>query len=203
VLLGLFCVGAGFLAVKFVLQNALGYLHWDAARYGRYWPVRQWMLLHVVGGMVALLCGPLQLWSGLRGTAGRWHRWRGRLYATGVLAGCAGAFWIALTRPAFPGLGVALTALGAAWLATTLVAVVAIKRGDVEQHKQWMIRSYVVTFAFVTFRFWFDLPVLTSLSVPDRYAAIGWLCWVAPLMVTELILQARAHFASRPAAARA
>jgi hypothetical protein len=35
---------------------------------------------------------------------------------------------------------------------TSGLAFVAIKKQLYDQHKEWMIRSYVVTFAFVTFR---------------------------------------------------
>ena len=198
VLLGLLAAGAAGLAVKFVWQHAVGFLTWDAARYGRYWPVRHWMLMHVAAGLVALFCGPLQLGSGLRGAAGRAHRWRGRLYAAGVLIGTVAALSISLFRPTFPGLGPGLTMLAVAWISTTALAVVAIRRGHVELHKELMVRSYVLTCAFVAFRWWAELPILTSLKPPDRFAALGWLCWVVPLMVTELIRFARRIAAPAP-----
>ena len=37
------------------------------------------------------------------------------------------------------------------------MAFVAIRRKNLVQHKQWMVRSYVVTFAFVSFRLASDL----------------------------------------------
>ncbi len=42
--------------------------------------------------------------------------------------------------------------LGVVWLLTTGMAYVAIRRGQIAQHQEWMIRSYVTTFAFVLFR---------------------------------------------------
>jgi hypothetical protein len=38
------------------------------------------------------------------------------------------------------------------WVTTTTRAYLAIRRSLIDQHKEWMIRNYVVTFAFVTFR---------------------------------------------------
>lgn len=184
-------LGAAFFALKFVAEHALKFVHWDVAHYGRYWGVRGWIALHVTGGLVALLCGPLQLWSGLRGRTAKAHRVRGRIYMLGVLVGTAGALWIAIASPAFPALGLPLIGLAGAWVATTGLAWAAIVRGQVALHKELMIRSYVVTFAFVVFRFLADMPVLTSLPLPDRYVAIGWLCWTVPLGITEVILQAR------------
>jgi hypothetical protein len=42
--------------------------------------------------------------------------------------------------------------LACTWVVTTSMGYVAIRNRAVEQHREWMIRSYVVTFAFVTFR---------------------------------------------------
>jgi uncharacterized membrane protein len=187
----LLAAAAAVLAIKFIAEHALQFVHWDATHYGRYWGVRGWIALHVLGGLVALACGPFQLWSGLRGRTAGAHRLRGRVYAGAVVVGSIGGVWIAVTSPAFPALGPPLIALAAAWLGTTGLACAAIVRGDVTLHKELMIRSYVITFAFVFFRFLVELPVLTHMSVPDRYATIGWLCWTVPLMVTELVLQGR------------
>jgi uncharacterized membrane protein len=196
----LLAAAAAVLAVKFVAQNAVRFVHWDAAHYGRYWGMRGWIALHVLGGLVALACGPFQLWSGLRGRDPAWHRLRGRVYAMAVLVGSIGGVWIAVTSPLFPGFAPALIMLAAAWLTTTGLAWAAIVRGDVALHKELMIRSYVVTFAFVCFRFLADLPVLTHMAPPDRYVAIAWLCWTLPLLVTELILQGRRIVRAAPAA---
>jgi uncharacterized membrane protein len=187
----LLAAGAAGIALRFVIDDAFKYFHWDAAHFGRYWSVRGWLLLHVAGGLVALLSGPLQLWSGLRGRTGAGHRLRGKIYALGVLVGSVGGLWIAFNSPAFPALAPPLIMLAAAWIATTGLAIVAVRRGQVALHRELMVRSYVVTFAFVVFRFIADLPVLTHLSPPDRYATIGWLCWTLPLLVTEVILQGR------------
>ena len=187
----LLAAGATGLALWFLVQDALKYAHWDAAHYGRYWAMRGWLALHVVGGVVALLLGALQLWSGLRGRTGASHRVRGRIYGVAVLMGSIGGVWIAIASPAFPALAPPLIMLAAAWLATTGLAVAAIRRGHVALHRELMIRSYVVTFAFVFFRLLVELPVLTHMPPPDRYATIGWLCWTLPLLVTELILQGR------------
>jgi Predicted membrane protein (DUF2306) len=42
--------------------------------------------------------------------------------------------------------------LAFAWITTASMAYISVMRGRILQHKEWMIRSYVVTFAFVTFR---------------------------------------------------
>ena len=63
-------------------------------------------------------------------------------------------------RPDKPrGFGVALWALVAAWWTTVGMAFLAIRRRRIPAHREWMIRGSVVTFAFVAFRGWVDLPI--------------------------------------------
>ena len=70
------------------------------------------------------------------------------------------------------------------------MAYLAIRNGQIEIHKEWVIRSYVVTYGFVNFRWIVGLPVLAGLGV-ERLATAGWLCWTIPLVFTELVLQWR------------
>jgi hypothetical protein len=79
------------------------------------------------------------------------------------------------------------------------MAFVAIKRQLYDQHKEWMIRSYVVTTAFVTFRIAF--PVLQNSGLADMGAAAAvsaWGCWALPLLMTEVVLQGRKILAVKP-----
>ncbi|HMB73787.1 MAG TPA: hypothetical protein VKQ06_09465, partial [Gammaproteobacteria bacterium] len=48
----------------FVLTDVIKYFLWSEASYGYYWQFRLPLLLHVVGGLVALVIGVFQLWSG-------------------------------------------------------------------------------------------------------------------------------------------
>ena len=94
--------------------------------------------------------------------------------------------------------GMGLAGLAVAWLATTGMAFVAIRRKNITQHKQWMTRSYVVTFAFVTFRLVDDMMRGAKL-MPDEQldAFLAWSCWAVPLLFTELIIQSREVFRKR------
>jgi uncharacterized membrane protein YozB (DUF420 family) len=70
------------------------------------------------------------------------------------------------------------------------MAFVAIRRRAIEQHRQWMIRSYIVTFAFVTFRL--ASKWLTAFHVApedDIFTMLAWACWAVPLLVAEPLLQ--------------
>jgi len=61
-----------------------------------------------------------------------------------------------------------------------------------------MIRSYVVTTAFVTFRLLFEILGRIGIgTVGERLTAVAWICWTVPLLVTEALLQGRKILASR------
>jgi len=120
------------------------------------------LITHIGGGIVALISGTLQLWIGFRQRAMRLHRWTGRVYLAAAAVGIVGAFLMAVyTTPR--SFGIPLMGLATAWILTTGVAWAAIVRRKVVLHKEWMIRSYLVAFAFVTFRFITDLlPGVTA-----------------------------------------
>jgi len=175
------------------------YLHYNEAAFTdpnlgepNFWALRGWLLMHMTGGMVALLTGPWQFWTGFRARFARLHRWTGRLFLSGVAIGSIGAFRIAVVDSAGWAFGFALFALALAWVITASVALYAILSGRIEIHKEWMVRTYVVTFAFVTFRLLNDFSPLSRLQPDsDRLVTIAWACWVIPLLVTEVILQLR------------
>jgi hypothetical protein len=54
-----------------------------------------------------------------------------------------------------------------------------------------MMRSYAVTFAFVTFRFGVDALISQGLQPGDAQAIMAWACWSLPLLLLEPLLQFR------------
>jgi hypothetical protein len=179
------------LGARYLINDAIPFLtDISSDQFGRYWPRRVWLLTHIVGSGLALLVGPFQFWSGLRRRSMRAHRWSGRLYVVGVLIGGSAAFYLASHAGQGPAFGISLGALGVAWWTTTGMAYVAIRRGHVRQHRDWVLRSYVVTFTFVTTRTLAELGILPSLGA-DPFATLVWLCWSMSLLATEVILQGR------------
>jgi hypothetical protein len=181
----------GFLAYKGLQYYASTIEHfafdYSEPNFGRFWPNRFWLLLHIAGGTAALFAGPFQLWSGLRDSHRLIHRWTGRVYVAGVLVGGVAAFYLSFfSQPR--SFGIALFALAVAWWVTVGVAIVAVKQYRIEAHKAWMIRGYVVTFSFVTFRMLIEMP-LWSVVGEARLASVLWVSWVAPLTVTEVVLR--------------
>ena len=181
------------LGLWFIDQSVLRYAHFDSGSYGDFWPRRYGLLLHIAGGLTALSVGIAQIWLGLTGRTRQLHRTLGRVYASGVLIGSAGAYYLALTiAPTLKVYAVGLFLLATAWVLTTGMAVLSIARRAHEQHREWMLRSYTVTFAFVTFRLLSPLIAKWHLATPDEADAImAWGCWSVPLLLAEPLLQLR------------
>lgn len=180
------------MAIGFFVSAALPYLMLDPEALARYAARRSWLLVHVAAGTVALLTGPVQLWLGLSRRTTGLHRRLGLVYASSVAIGSLAAFYLA----AYTDLGwvfaTGITGLGIAWVVTTAVALVAVCCRSFEQHQEWMIRSYVVTFGFVTFRaLWLVLQAAGIGTLHEQLGAASWFCWALPLLVTEVALQGR------------
>ena len=187
-ILGLAAAGA----VLFIGVAALPYyLRVEEVQFRQYWPMRGWLLTHITMGMVALLTGPVQLWLGLKDVYPKVHKNLGFVYMTAITLSAASAYYLAFNTSGGVVFGSVLVGLATAWLATTGMAFLAIKRHLYEQHKEWMIRSYVVTFAFVTFRAFDSVIEARGLALLDHIGISAWFCWSVPLLVTELVMQGR------------
>lgn len=185
---GIVAIALGFV-IKYVVFY---YRHYDMASFDVYWPRRGWLFLHINGGTLALLTGPWQFWTGLRQKNLAIHRWTGRLFLLGVAMGITGAVGLSVTSTYSWAFAVGLMGLASAWLVTTSMAYYTIRKGLVALHKEWMIRAYVVTFAFVFFRILSDYGPTSRLQPEnDRDITVAWACWVVPLAVTEMIFQVK------------
>jgi uncharacterized membrane protein len=153
------------------------------------------LYMHVFSAVFALALGPFQFSARLRERSRQLHRWLGRLYlGVGVLLG--GISGLYLSQYAQGGIVAKLgfAALAVCWIATGLVAYLAVRRGDIAAHRKWMVRNLALTLAAVTIRLY--SPILAVAGVPFEvaYPLVAWLCWVPNLIVAE-----RFHAVARPA----
>jgi hypothetical protein len=187
-------------ALIFIAGAALPYFTLDQDRFAGYWPRRWWLLLHISAGMIALLSGPFQVWLGITDRKPQLHRRLGLVYITSVLVGSAAAVYLSLNTDFGWMFAAGLLGLAGAWLTTTGLAFLAIKRQLYDQHKEWMIRSYVTTTAFVSFRIIFlGLTTAGVGTLTEQLAISSWTCWAFPLVITEAVLQGRKILAVRAA----
>ena len=135
----------------------------------------------------------MQLWLGLTNRIATLHRTLGKVYVAAVLVGSVGGYYLSLTIPAKDVVYAAgLFMLCTAWIVTTSMAVFAIRRRNLLQHREWMLRNYAVTFAFVTFRIFADaLRSWQFLSYDDAGTIMAWACWAVPLLLLEPLIQLR------------
>ncbi len=180
------------LAGWFIVRSALPYFNVSPGQYGDYfWPRCWWLVLHIAGGVTALTVGIVQLWLGLTNRIARLHRVLGRLYVGAIVFGSIAGFYLAMTISGNPPYASGLFMLCVAWVLTTFKAVLAIRRRDVLRHREWMMKSFTVTFAFVTFRFGVEALASEGMSVTHAQGIMAWACWAVPLLMLEPLLQLR------------
>ena len=185
-------------AVVYVTRFVGPYLSFDLAYYDYFWPWRYALWAHLAGGVTALLVGPIQLWLGLTGRRLDLHRRLGTVYLWAVGLSLSGAsYLIAKEIPTDWVFASGLLGLACAWIVTTGCGYLAIRRNHRQQHREWMIRSYVVASAFVFFRVFVDLLHAAGVhgaagpGTPEEIKIAAWLCWAVPLLLTEPLIQWR------------
>ena len=129
------------------------------------------IILHVTGGVLALVIGPFQFIPGLRARRPALHRWMGRVYLLAILVGGGAGLYVATL--AYGGLlaKTGFAALALTWLSTAYLAYRSIRAGDSQTHRRWMIVNYALTFAAVTLRI--QLPLSGALGIPFDIAYPG------------------------------
>ena len=144
---------------------------------------------HFLGGAVAIAIGALQFSTRIRTKFVTVHRWLGRTYVLAILVSGTAGLLLAInsTGGVLARWGFGLLAV--AWLASTFTAYRHIRNGRVAAHRQWMIRSYAITLAALTLRFYLPAALLLDLPMGIAYQAIAWLCWVPNLLVAEWLIR--------------
>ena len=148
---------------------------------------RHFLIPHTICGMVALLAGPVQFSSRIRQRYLKFHRVLGRLYVISVFIGAFTGIALASGRPGLPGTSMQ----AAAWIVCTTAALITARNRHIVQHRQWMARSYAVTFTFVSSRVLNLWPRYWS-HLGDSFAAVGVIAFtLASLLIVELGLNWR------------
>jgi len=143
---------------------------------------RHLLIPHTLSGMLALLIGPIQFSSRFRNRHLTIHRVLGRIYVLSVFVGAATGVALASGRPGFPGTSMQ----AAAWVVCTTAALITARNRRIIQHRQWMARSYAVTFTFVSSRVLNLWPRYWS-HLGDSLAAVGVIAFtLASLLIVDL-----------------
>lgn len=180
------------LAIRFIIKDALPYFSFDNEIFGRFIENKNILIFHVGSGITAMVLGPFQFWKSFRINYPKQHRVVGRIYISAIVLGTICATYLAWTT----GLAIhwswafALQASAVVWITCVLMAFRAVLQKRFQQHREWMIKSYVSTYSFVFFRLMNDSPWAQELgNFLERGPTIGWISFAVPIFITEIILQ--------------
>jgi uncharacterized membrane protein len=182
----------------FVFYKDEGFiLHPHSSDWNRFYTFRWLLVPHAFAGLIALVLGPTQFSTRLRRRNLRLHRILGRLYVGAVVVAAPFAFAIGIYHEPlvlmFPTCTQSLL-----WAVTTCAAFVNARSRRITQHWQWMVRSYCVTFIFVTSRLVQAIPALAGMS-RATFAAILFMLQLLAVLGPDLVFNWQDVFTARRA----
>ncbi|MBL1240808.1 MAG: DUF2306 domain-containing protein [OCS116 cluster bacterium] len=158
--------------------------------------VYSWELrIHIAGGIIAALAGLTQFWSGFRNKHKNLHRLSGFTYITAIAIAAPAALILSTVSQGGLVTHIGFGMLAILWAFTTFKALYHITRREITLHKQWMIRSYALTFAFVLLRMWLGAFIASGVPIDQAYQTVSWLCWVPNLLIVEYLIVNRLKIA--------
>jgi uncharacterized membrane protein len=125
----------------------------------RYAAIPVLMFLHGLPGALALFLGLFQFSTRLRQRYLQVHRIMGRIYVGSALISAPAAVIVSLRLPT-PALTMASVIQASGWVLTTLTALYCVRTGRIQQHREWMMRSYPFAAVFVTVRALLAIPAI-------------------------------------------
>jgi uncharacterized membrane protein len=197
-----FAFGIVALMIAYVVQHNESFLwNHDHPVWHHYQPFKWYLLPHGLAGACAILLGPLQFSDRLRQRYTKFHRVIGRIYIFGALvAAPLGAYIQYFEERTGGARSFSIAALVDAILLmlTTAIAFGFILNGKVQQHRQWMTRSFCVAIVFL------EVRVIAGLGGwdgnPKAIETIVWVCLAMALFVGDGVLQFQEYLRTRPVA---
>ena len=142
----------------------------------------RWLLLpHVAGAALALTTGAVQFSSRIRRWSLTFHRITGRIYVGSIFV--AGPVAIVMSHGTIFFTPTIVQA--GAWMVTALAALLTARNRQIEQHRQWVVRSYAVTFTFILLHVLNPLGIWTYFS-ESEYATAIIICTFLAVLVPDV-----------------
>jgi hypothetical protein len=171
------------------MHGAEHFLELTPEALGKYFKLKWILIAHITAGGGALLLGSIQFWEKLRTYSWRLHRIIGTLYLLAVLISSICAVILAFTTAYKVNWAYAfsLQVWVSVWISATFIAYYAAIKKRFKLHKQWMVRSYIVTLAFIISGLALKLPVVQKLgSFAEISPSFFWMGWAVPLYMYEI-----------------
>ncbi len=157
---------------------------------GKYYDFKWILIAHITAGGGALILGIIQFWKKLRTYSWKLHRIIGFLYLLAILVSSFCAVVLAFTTAYELNTSYAISAQvwAIVWISCTVLAYYYILKKKFLLHQEWMIRSYIVTFAFVITGLIIKTAFFKSLgNFEDTAPWLFTLGWFVPLFIYEVI----------------
>ena len=161
---------------------------------GKYFKLKWVLIAHITSGGGALVLGFIQFWPKLRNFSWKLHRIIGFLYLLAILLSSSCAVILAFTTAYEVNWAYAfsLQVWVSVWISATAIAYYAIIKRNVNLHREWMVRSYIVTLAFIISGLAIKIPYVQNLgSFADISPSLFWMGWSVPLYVYQIVLSSK------------
>lgn len=167
---------------------------------------RWWLLPHGLAGASALLLGPMQFSERLRRRYVKLHHIVGYIYIVCVfIAAPLGPYIQHVDERLGYARSFTIETMfqGGIWMLTTGIALAFILNGKVQQHRQWMTRSFGTgPLIFIEVRVIGGLTGWENLG-PHVNEIIVWACTASSVLIADLVLQAEELYRIRSNRAKA
>lgn len=183
------------MAIFVLFQRDLQLLNSHSFLRQRYAAVPWWILAHGLAGAFALILAPFQFSSRLRQRHIRVHRIMGRLYVAGALIASVASVPVALTLGP-PELVMAAVIQSLGWVLTIGVALYCVRTGRIQQHREWMMRSYPFAMVFVVARVILAIPAVERMGLVGLVSVV-WSVIAIAAFLPSFLIALRGSLASR------
>jgi uncharacterized membrane protein len=153
-------------------------------------PIKWYLIPHAFFGALAMAMGIFQFSNRLRARYLSVHRFMGYVYITSVFISAPLGFPIA-KRIDDLSLAAASVVQAFGWIFTACIALYCIRRGNVAQHRRWMMRSYPFAMVFTVARLIVPIPPILKAGLP-AIEIVVWSTIAAAAFLPSIFLDWRA-----------
>lgn len=147
--------------------------------------------IHVFTSPLVLISGLLQFNKYFIFNFPVWHRIAGKIYLCCVLfLSAPTAFLMGIEANGGILAQLSFLILSISWFLFTIKAYTMIRKGQIEKHGNYMLRSYSLALSAVSLRFYLYLfySYKTSISPIELYILASWLSWIPNLIIAEICI---------------
>ena len=184
------------LGLLVLYQRELQLLHAGSFLRQRYVGIGWLIVPHGIFGALALFIAPFQFSSRLRQRHIRVHRFMGRLYI------CCVAIAAPVSIPVAVILGpsvlvMAATTQAVGWIVTTATAFYCVRTGRIQQHREWMMRSYPFAVVFIVVRAILAIPAIERMGEVG-FVSVVWSVIAAACFLPSFLIAWNDVLAAKP-----